>query len=293
MDGAALAAGEAAKNKLAPGGERSADYEHITVTPWSPTVGAVIGNIDLTQPLSDAEVAELKRAFTAHGVLFFRDQPIKPADQARFAGYFGELHTHVGKKTNSRPTEDPRVRTLHADGDQPRVSGNYWHTDQSCAEVPPLASILYLHTVPDNGGGDTGFASMYAAYDALSDRMKAYLQGMTATHEGAHRFGAGTPAASHPIVVRHPDSGRKLLYVNYAFTTRIDGVPPEEGDAILKFLFQHCMRPEWTTRFRWEPHSIAMWDNRCTQHRAISDYLPQVRSGTRIQIASPEGPVAG
>ena len=103
----------------------------------------------------------------------------------------------------------------------------------------------------------------------------------------------GRPAASHPIVVRHLESGRKLLYVNAGFTTKIDGIPREESDAVLAFLYAHCIRPEWTTRFRWEKHSIAMWDNRCSQHRAICDYLPQVRSGYRIQIRGTEAPVAG
>ena len=172
------------------------------------------------------------------------------------------------------------------------MSGNLWHTDQSCAPVPPLASILYLHTIPSNGGGDTGFASMYAAYDALSDRMKAYLEGLTALHDGVPVFGEGTPRATHPVIVRHPDSGRKLLFVNKGFTVRINEVSEEESDAILRFLFDHCIRPEWSTRFRWEPHSVAFWDNRCVQHRAIADYLPEPRSGFRVQIEGTVPPVA-
>ncbi|MEK9645698.1 MAG: TauD/TfdA family dioxygenase [Alphaproteobacteria bacterium] len=267
-------------------------YDVLDITQWNPSFGAVVGNIELTRPLDDATLAELKRAFTQYGVLFFRDQQISFDDHARLAEYFGSIGQHVGPKTNSQVTDDPRVRKFHADGATPRVSGNVWHTDQSCAPMPPMASILYLHTIPQNGGGDTGFADMYAAYEALSDRMKAYLDGMTAHHEGVQHFGPGSPEADHPVIVRHPESGRKLLFVNHGFTTRLNGVPREESDGILSFLLQHCIRPEWTTRFRWEPHSIAFWDNRCVQHRAIADYLPQPRSGYRVQIEGVAAPVA-
>lgn len=273
-------------------GSAHSEYREITVKQYNPTVGAEIGNIDLTKPLPDATLAELKRAFTEFSVLFFRDQQIDHDDHARLAEYFGTIGHHVGKKTNSQPSDDDRVRKFYASGDVPRVSGNVWHTDQSCAPIPPLASFLYLHTVPENGGGDTGFASMYGAWEGLSDRMKTYLEGLTAYHDGTVQFGEGTPSASHPVIVRHPESGRKLLFVNRGFTTRINELPREESDAVLRFLFDHCQRPEWSTRFKWEPHSMAMWDNRCVQHRAISDYLPQVRSGFRVQIDGTEAPVA-
>ena len=270
-----------------------AAFQAITVKPYSPTIGAEIGNIDLTRPLSDLELSELRRAFTDYMVLFFRDQKISFEDHIRLGEYFGTLGEHVGKKTNSQTTDDPRVRKIHADGEAPRVSGNVWHTDQSCAPIPPMASILYLHTVPPNGGGDTGFASMYAAYDALSDKMKDYLEGLTAFHDGTIQFGPGTPQANHPIVVRHPESGRKLLYVDEGFTSHINEVSREESRTILEYIYRHQMRPEWSTRFKWEPHSIAFWDNRCVHHRAISDYLPNVRSGYRVQIEGTAPPVAG
>jgi taurine dioxygenase len=267
------------------------DYQILELKPYNPSIGATVGNIDLTRPLRDQEIAELKAAFTEYQVLFFRDQKISHNDHARLAGYFGTIGQHVGKKTNSQESDDPRVRKFYASGDVPRVSGNLWHTDQSCAPVPPMASILYLHTIPDNGGGDTGYASMYAAYDALSDRMKAHLEGLTAVHEGKHQFGEGTPDAVHPVVARHPVSGRKLLYVNPAFTIKINDVSYEESEALLKFLYAHCLQEEWTTRFKWAPHSIAFWDNRCVWHRAIGDYLPQVRSGFRVQIEGESPPV--
>ena len=274
-------------------GHRGAPYRTIEVTPYSPHVGAEIGGIDLTRPLPAEQLAELRRAFTDHLVLFFRDQEIGFDDHARLAEYFGTIGRHVGVRTHSRPSEDDRVRRFHFDEYSEEVSGNVWHTDQSCAPVPPLASILYNHTLPPDGGGDTLFASMYAAYDALSDRMKSYLEGLTALHDGVRVFGEGTPRATHPVVVRHPDSGRKLLYVNESFTVRIEELPPAESRHLLAFLVEHCTQPEWTCRFRWRPHSIAMWDNRCAQHRAISDYLPNVRSGYRVQIDGTAAPVAG
>lgn len=267
-------------------------YHAITVTPCSPHIGAEIGNIDLTRPLDDQELVELRRAFTEHLVVFFRNQKVSFEDHVRLAEYFGPIGEHVGKTTISNPTEDPRVRLFHYDETTPKISGDIWHTDQSCAQVPPLGSILYNHTLPSNGGGDTIFSSMYAAYDALSDRMKSYLDGMTALHDGTRIFGPGTPEASHPVVVRHPESGRKLIYVNTAFTARLEGVSAEESDAVLGFLYAHCARPEWCFRFRWQEHSIAFWDNRCAQHYAVSDYWPSVRSGFRVQIDGVVSPVA-
>ena len=156
-----------------------------------------------------------------------------------------------------------------------------------------MASILYLHTVPPNNGGDTGFASACAAYDGLSDRMKTYLDGLTALHDGRDTFGEGTPKAVHPLICRHPETGRKLIYIADSFTKRINEVSREESDMIIRYLLDHCCRPEWSMRFHWRPHSIAFWDNRCIRHRAIADYLPNVRSGYRVQIEGTAAPVAG
>jgi taurine dioxygenase len=270
-----------------------AKYQTITVTPTSPAVGAEIGNIDLTRPLTELELAEVKRAFLEFSVLFFRDQEISFEDHARLAEYFGAIGQHVGVNTPSQTTDDPRIRKFHTDGSSKRVSGNIWHTDQSCAPIPPMASILYLHTVPPKNGGDTGFASAYAAYDALSDRMKTYLDGLTALHDGRDTFGEGTPKANHPLICRHPETGRKLIYIAHSFTKRINELSREESDMIIRFLLDHCQRPEWSMRFHWRPHSVAFWDNRCVQHRAIADYLPNVRSGYRLQIDGTAPPLAG
>jgi alpha-ketoglutarate-dependent taurine dioxygenase len=274
-----------------PHGSNSA-YRAITVKRCSPRIGAEIGNIDLTQPLSELELSELKRAFTENLVIFFRNQKISFQDQARLAEYFGPVGQHVGKKTHSKESEDPRVRKFHFDENSAEISGNAWHTDQSCAAVPPLGSILYIHTVPPDGGGDTMFVSMYAAYEALSDRMKHYLEGLTALHDGVMLFGDGTPRTEHPVVVRHPESGRKGLYINASVVRWLNGVPRGEGTAIARFLFEHCRQPEFSFRFRWEPHSIAFWDNRCCHHYATADYWPHVRSGYRVQIEGVAPPAA-
>jgi taurine dioxygenase len=267
-------------------------YRAITVKRCSPNIGAEIGNIDLTRPLTDLEVTELKRAFTENMVIFFRDQKISFDDHVRLAEYFGPVGSHVGKKTHSTQSEDTRVRKFHFDENSKGISGNAFHTDQSCAPIPPLGSILYIHTVPPYGGGDTTFVSMYAAYDALSDRMKSYLEGLTALHDGVLIFGDGTPRTEHPVVIRHPESGRKGLYVNGSAVRWINGVPKGEGIGLARLLIEHCRTPEFSFRFRWEPHSIAFWDNRCCHHYATADYWPHVRSGYRVQIEGTAPPVA-
>jgi len=268
-------------------------YETISVTPVSPHIGAEIGDIDLTKPLPDRQVKELHEAFIQYLVIFFRDQKISFEDQTRVASYFGPLGKHVGVSTISKPTEHPLVRRFHYDENSKRISGENFHSDQSCAAIPPLGSMLYNHTVPPNGGGDTCFSSMYAAYDALSAKMKEYLHGLTATHDGTRVFGPGTPISVHPVIIRHPVSGRKVIYVNTDFTSHINEVSQQESDAILKFLYPHCNRDEWTCRFRWRAHSIAFWDNRCAQHKAIWDYWPHTRSGFRVQVEGTAAPVAG
>lgn len=267
-------------------------YETITVTPVTPHIGAEIGNVDLTKPLPNQQVEELHKAFIQYQVIFFRDQKISFDDQIRFARHFGPLGSHVGKNTISKTTDNPLVRKFHYDETSKQISGENFHSDQSCAEVPPLGSMLYNHTVPPDGGGDTMFASMYAAYDALSPRMQRYLEGLTATHDGTRVFGPGTPVSVHPVITRHPESGKKVIFVNTDFTAKINELPRLEGERVLQFLIDHCNKPEWTCRFRWRPHSIAFWDNRCSHHKAIWDYWPNVRSGFRVQIEGTAPPVA-
>lgn len=259
-------------------------YEAIAAEPLSPHIGAVINGVDLSKPLSEEAQMELRTAFIQYGVIFFRDQKMSSEDLIRMGGYFGKLAEHAGVRTNSRPTADPFVRRYHFDEMSKRIAERQFHSDRSCEAIPPAGSLLYNHTLPPNGGGDTLFANMYCAYDALSERMKGYLDGLTATHDGTQMFGAGSPVSSHPVVIRHPESGKKAIFVNAEFTTHINELPRKEGEHILRFLFDHCNRAEWTCRFRWLPHSIAFWDNRCTLHKAVLDYWPHVRSGYRIYV---------
>lgn len=277
---------------LAPNSLLTEGGVDFRIVPYSPNIGAEVLDIDLTQPLSEAVVAALHDAFIRYQVLFFRDQRISLEAQIRVAGYFGPLHTHVGVTTISKPTDNPLIRMLHYDETSTRVSGEDYHSDQSCAIIPPLGSMLYNHTVPKDGGGDTIFASMYAAYEALSPGMQTYLEGLSAVHDGTRVFGPGTPISTHPVIVRHPVSGRKLIFVNSYFTSKIVGVSKLESDRVLAFLYEHCTKPDWSCRFKWRDHSIALWDNRCTQHRSIWDYWPSVRSGYRVQIEGTESPAA-
>ena len=271
---------------------RETRYETITVTPLSPHIGAEIGGLDLTRPLAKPQVAELRDAFARFQVIFFRDQRISFEDQIRLAGHFGKLGRHVGKSTISKGTDNEHVRKFHYDHTSKQISGENFHSDQSCAAVPPLGTMLYNHTIPPDGGGDTMFASMYAAYEALSPNMKAYLKGLTATHDGTRIFGPGTPVNVHPVIICHPVTKREVIFVNTDFTSHINELPRLEGQRVLQFLIDHCDKAEWTCRFRWTPHSIAFWDNRCCHHKAIWDYWPNVRSGFRVQIEADAPPMA-
>lgn len=260
----------------------------IYVEPLTPHIGAEIGGVDLGRPLGDATIAEIRRALLDHQVIFFRDQPIDIASQVTFARHFGKLHVHTGLSPISQ--EFPEVTRIYADGDSKGINGEEWHSDLSCDPIPPMGSILHIHTLPPTGG-DTIFASMYAAYDALSPRMKAYLEGLTATHDGLLAFGKygrdkKYPLSVHPVIKEHPVTGRKVIFVNKGFTSHINELAKDENAAVLGYLFAHVTKPDFQVRFRWRKDSIAFWDNRCTQHIAIWDYYPNVRSGYRVQIDS-------
>jgi taurine dioxygenase len=267
-------------------------YQAIKLRRTSPHVGAEVEGIDLTRALTNREVEELHQALAEFGVLFFRDQPFDHVSQKEFGRRFGELDIHPN---TPGPPGHPEILPIHADANSKRVAGEQWHSDVSCTPEPPLGSILHLHTVPPLGG-DTLFASAGAAYDALSPRMKAHLEGLTAHHSGERLYrrtnrllgiddtGRSFPSAEHPVVIRHPVTGRRCLYVNRVFTVRINELPEEESDAILAYLFQHAEKPDFQTRFQWRPNSVAFWDNRAVQHLAIWDYFPHVRSGSRVTI---------
>lgn len=265
-----------------------APYERITVRKATPTVGAYVGGVDLAR-IDDETLAEVRRALNEHCVIFFRDQTLTPEEHIDFGRRFGDLDIHPAA-TNSAKHEE--ILVIFADENSERANGEEWHSDVSCLPQPPMGSILYMHEVPP-AGGDTMFSSMSAAYEALSDRMKGYLDGLTAVHDGAHVFSASYysrkdnaayPRAEHPIVRTHPETGKKCLFVNRGFTTHIRGVPRDESDAILAYLYKHMEHPNFQVRFAWEPKSIAFWDNRSAQHRAIWDYWPHRRKGHRVTV---------
>ncbi len=267
-------------------------YATIQVKPVTPRLGAEISNIDLTATLGNQQVEDLHTALADYQVLFFRDQKLSLDQQKTLGRQFGELHIHPN---TPGPEGHPEILPIHADANSRRVAGERWHSDVSCDIEPPLGSILYLHTVPP-AGGDTIFASQYAAYEALSPACKAFLDGLTATHSGDRSYRRTNrllgiddrdrvfPTAVHPVVRTHAVTKRKALFVNEGFTTHINELSEEESRAVLDFLFAHSTRPAFQVRFRWQPHSVAFWDNRAVQHIAMWDYFPQVRSGYRVTI---------
>jgi taurine dioxygenase len=270
---------------------RTVGYRRITVDPLTPVIGAQVFGADL-DALDETTWHEIERAFAKHLVLFFPDQHLSPESHKGLGRRFGQLHVHPAAP--SLPGH-PEIMIIHADEHSEVVSGNGWHTDVSCDERPPLGTILYLKTLPP-AGGDTLFASMYAAYDELSENMKEFLVPLQAQHESRHHYpgryetkeedtrDGSFPEAVHPVIRTHPVTGRKALYVNRTFTTRILGLTPLESRSLLDMLFTHQEDPKYQCRFRWQPNSVAIWDNRCTQHYAIWDYFPEVRSGVRVSI---------
>ena len=269
----------------------------LTITPLSSALGAQIGGIDISQPLSIEHRDAIEQALLKHQVLFFRNQPVTPQQQARFAACFGDLHIHP---IYPNVPEQPEVLIL--DTAETDVRDNaIWHTDVTFLSTPALGAVLSAKLLPEFGG-DTLWASGIAAYEALSEPMKNLLQGLTATHDFTksfplERFGntpedlarweetrRKNPPLSHPVIRTHPVSGRKSLFVNDGFTTRINELSESESAAILQLLFAHATRPEFTIRWRWQENDIAFWDNRVTQHYAVDDYRPQRRVMQRATI---------
>ena len=270
----------------------SAPYETISVDKLTPIIGAEISGVDLSQPLGNATFSEIQRAFAENLVIFFRDQELTAEQHLAFGKRFGSLHIHPAAPHAPGHRE---LMVIRADENSPRANGEGWHSDVSCDAEPPMGSILHIQTCPPKGG-DTLFANMYAAYDALSDRMKTYLDGMTALHDGEEVY-RGTyanlgvadktsyPRAEHPVVRTHPVTGKKCLYINRGFTRRLGGVPGDESAGVLRYLFEHMENPLFQCRFRWSENTVAFWDNRCAQHRAMWDYWPHTRAGHRVTVA--------
>lgn len=269
----------------------------LNVTRLTPALGALVQGVDLSGPISAQVQREIREALVRHQVLFFRNQDISPAQHRDFAARFGDLHTHP-----IYPQHPEASQILVLDTDVVDVKDNaIWHTDVTFSATPPLGAVLVARQLPENGG-DTLWASSFAAYDALSDRLKILLDGLTATHDfiksfPLRRFGQTAadrqrweetrlknPPLSHPVIRTHPESGRKGLFVNEGFTTEINELPEEEGKALLDFLFAHQSRPEFSVRWRWALGDVAFWDNRSTSHYAVDDYRPARRVMHRATI---------
>lgn len=269
----------------------------MKIVPTSPAVGAEILDVDL-RTLDDDEFAEIRQAFTDHGVIFFRDQDLTPEQHIAFA----ERWSPINVNRFFTPVKDhPRIAEVRKEPDGLLNIGAEWHTDHSYDQVPAMGSILLARDVPPLGG-DTLFACQYAAFDALSAAMQETLLGLWADHSSRLAFGAdetglfNNPDAAvqdaiHPVVITHPLSGRPALYVNPDFTLQFHGWTTEESGPLLRWLYDHCTRPEFTTRFEWRAGSVAIWDNRAVQHMALNDYHGHRRLMHRITLEGcPIGP---
>jgi taurine dioxygenase len=264
------------------------EISKLTIRKLTPALGAEIFGVDLAN-LGNSEVDAIHDALMAHQVIFFRDQEMSVEQHKALGRLFGELSVHPAAKAEVEG--HPEIRVVHADETSKTVAGEVWHSDLSCQAEPPMGSILYLHQTPEVGG-DTAFANMYLAYDTLSEPIKKLCEGLTALHTSAHvfsktRYGRSDksfPEAVHPVVRTHPVTGRKCLFVNRGFTTRIMELREPESEALLEMWRRHTETPEFQCRFRWARHSVAFWDNRCALHRATFDYFPNVRHGHRVQI---------
>ena len=269
----------------------------LSFTRLSPALGAIVSGIDLAGTLSAAVQQQLSDALIEHQVLFFRQQEISPQQQRDFAARFGDLHIHP---LYPNIDEVPQIMVLDTARNDLRDNA-IWHTDVSFIETPPLGSVLVARKLPAYGG-DTLWASGTAAYDGLSPRLQLLLDGLTATHDFTKSFPLerfantpeallhyeatrrSTPPVVHPVIRRHPVSGRKALFVSDGFTTHINELPPQESDALLRFLFSHFAKPEYSVRWRWQEGDVAFWDNRITQHYAVDDYRPAHRIMHRATI---------
>ena len=276
------------------------DYQNIEVATLTPHIGAEIRGVDLAKPLTNEQFSDIYQAWLDWKVLVFRDQQLSRDEHKAFARRFGSLHVHP-MAHNYGKNADPEILVVKTTAKSAYTAGNGWHTDVTCDEIPPLGSMLYVTETPESGGGDTIFADMYLAYELLSDPMKAFLEGLTAIHDGAIPYlggygvaapdGKQYPRNQHPVVVRHPETGNRLLFVNSGFTSHIKDLNPWESRAILQALYQHiASTPRLLCNVQWEPNTLAFWDNRCTQHHAVWDYHPDTRYGERVSIVGDARP---
>ena len=269
----------------------------IIINPISGSIGAEIHGVNLSTDLSDAVFSEIRQTFIDHGLIFFRNQELTPDDHLRFAKRWGEININ---RFFAKVEGYEQIAEVKKDPDQEINIGGAWHTDHSYDQIPAMGSILLAKETPKTGG-DTLFANMYKAYESLSDGLKGTLESMNTCHSSRHVFGAhagyaeasnqrignpelATQDAIHPVIITHPESKRKALYVNPEFTVNFEGWTKEESQPLLNYLTEHSTRPENITRFNWEPGSIAFWDNRCTWHFALNDYPGEKRLMHRITI---------
>lgn len=276
----------------------------VNVTPLSTAIGALVEGFDLAEERSEEAVGFVNDQLLRHQVLFFPEQSLTPQKQRDFARRFGDLHIHPIYPGTG---EVPEIMVLDTHPDNP-PDNDHWHTDVTFIETPPLGSLLYARKIPPVGG-DTLWANANAAYEGLSAPFKRFLDELTATHDFRKAFPPNrfafpgyrekwlksceeNPPVVHPVVCVHPLTGDRGLFVNENFTTHINELSAEESRLILDLLFAHVTRPEFTVRFRWQERTVAFWDNRCTQHYAVADYLPHRRIMHRATILGerPVGP---
>jgi taurine dioxygenase len=268
----------------------------MQVSPFK-NCGAVVSNLQLAT-MTDTELAELRNAFTEYGLLFFRDQDLPPQEHLRFANRFGSIVVNKFFKTSA---DSPQIAEVRKEKTQQTNIGGGWHTDHSYDDIPAMGSILVARTLPETGG-DTQFANLAAAYDALPNDLKAKIEDLRAIHSNTHLYGENglyrltdlneqlggmdrVGDATHPVVIKHPESGRKVLYVNPGHTIQFEGWDFAESRALLDELYAHVTQPQFTCSFNWLPGSVTFWDNRCTWHQANNDYQGQARLMHRITLA--------
>ena len=270
----------------------------LEIQPIAGALGAELYGVDLGADLDDATIAEIRHALLDHGVIFFRDQEFDAAQHKALARRFGTIFIHpnyYGLQV------DPEILEIRREPGDTKVVGEDWHADTTMMAEPPMGAILYALEVPPYGG-DTLFANQYLAYEGLSDGMKRMLGGLRAVHSdrmvagpAVNHAGRSTKARAdadwretvnvHPVVRTHPETKRKLLYVNYSYTVGFEGMTDEESRPLLTYLMEHGNRPELTCRFRWTKGAVAFWDNRCVKHLAVNDAQPFRRVMRRVQIA--------
>ena len=282
-----------------------APFNSFELKPLAPTLGAEIHGLDLSRPLSDEQFTEVRRAMGEYLVLAFRGQRLNSEQHKAIARRFGTLHRHVLAKSHvvAGGTDDAEILAWRTGPESRFTAGDAWHHDVSCDAAPIWGSFLHVTHLPAGGGGDTAFANMVLAYESLSAPYRAFLDGLTAVHDGSQAWTAGYgskpepgkrfPASEHPVVARHPHTGQKFLFVNAAFISHIVQLSRDESHAVLQQLYRHIEKHlAFQVRVHWEPGTLLFWDNWATQHHALWDYFPEQRWGERVSAVLPHGPQA-